>query len=1214
MDANTFEESDLADSQATQMLQELLEPDASSSKRTSGSRSSALKSHLVPPNEVSSDSLPSSRTSGSIPQYHFHGLASTQSQTQQNGEEDEVNEGSQKENIASLRGRSNLSPVSRSSSPHASSSRNHQVKGPQADQRTTSVPANDKATNKKSSTKPAFQAPRAKSGSSISPRKPVTRQHPYKPALEAPTRYKPPPRPVSRSSSRDSFACDPDNTEEAFLTKSEKFAVPLSELGQGSSPVRDPGNATGGTSSSMFAYSVPTRQPRAPSSPPRGRVLVEATPSQSESSQSQSQSQNDRSNRTPQYEETQINEEPEPENQQGLDFTLPDTDGNGSGYESSEPSSSYRRYLRGEPDPEPEPTFALAATQPSTQVDDSNFVEPTTGPTSNPSNPSGPRSLISLVPAAHRHRYENLVPPTPIVPTVPSNSRPANRLNRQTPLLPSTGQDTQPSFPVERWESPMRPPSLSGQSHSSLKPSPSRNPYPPQHYSRGSSSRPMDMDVIPDSEPLRYESVVPVQKARVPSPAKHVQTPIIDTVKDSRIREFLADDVDIEMALSGQDIGSEEEEEDEEDIPLAEAVRKLKGPPGRKPANKGKGKAVEKARPASVRVRAPAATTAPTKEQKGHPVPPGMRGRKAAHMPRPPTVIGGSWETGIVPSSVPEQDNNTVAHSNNANDTKLKAIYVPNSRQSSRSTSAAPKSRLRHQTNMVDSDEEILSAREGENDGTEPADEEYQEEEEEDAPCPSRKRKRAPTKPAPTGKNTRATQKRIKHEAPTPAAARQGRKLRSVASTASRGMNAPGTRVFALWKQDGHYYPGTVHAFQANSRYVIKFDDTTNGNVTLEQMRLCQLKVGDDVLYSNRTRPARVTVVVDDVDNSYVDVDDGDSIKSILIRDLRIAHKTITYAWKDRMVDPDLVSSTLKPVKPKLSPSPSRMSVTSLPATRGNQKKLFGKTGLIVTLSAVNGNWEKEKEKVMNAVKSGGGIVVDELSTIFRMEGKHYANNSRWVLKKEDVQWVGNEEIERIFVLADDPNQKPKFLIGLALGIPCLSTSWLHDSVDSGDEKDWAGYMLPQGYSSALGARPSQQVDVDWGNSIHQLKDIMSNSVACKLFANKNILCVGPEMVPSPKGKRRAGADDKTQEAINAVPQIILAMGADTVEAVTDIRFASYKLKEYNYLIIREENQYLPKYADTECKTVHWTWVKECLIASRLLPFPSWGVEYSQET
>jgi hypothetical protein len=92
---------------------------------------------------------------------------------------------------------------------------------------------------------------------------------------------------------------------------------------------------------------------------------------------------------------------------------------------------------------------------------------------------------------------------------------------------------------------------------------------------------------------------------------------------------------------------------------------------------------------------------------------------------------------------------------------------------------------------------------------------------------------------------------------------------------------------------------------------------------------------------------------------------------------------------------------------------------------------------------------------------------------------------------------------------------------------------------------------------------------------------------------------------------QRAGADDKGQEATNAVPRIILAMGADVVEAVIESRYATEKLSEYDYVVIRDANLYGPEFSN--CVTVHWSWVKECLIASRLFPLPSWPMESSQE-
>jgi hypothetical protein len=70
-------------------------------------------------------------------------------------------------------------------------------------------------------------------------------------------------------------------------------------------------------------------------------------------------------------------------------------------------------------------------------------------------------------------------------------------------------------------------------------------------------------------------------------------------------------------------------------------------------------------------------------------------------------------------------------------------------------------------------------------------------------------------------------------------------------------------------------------------------------------------------------------------------------------------------------------------------------------------------------------------------------------------------------------------------------------------------------------------------------------------------------------------------------------------------------MGADRVEAVTELRYADNNLSDYDYVVIREASHYQPAFA--ECDTVHWGWVKDCLIASRYLPLPDWPAESSQE-
>ena len=61
---------------------------------------------------------------------------------------------------------------------------------------------------------------------------------------------------------------------------------------------------------------------------------------------------------------------------------------------------------------------------------------------------------------------------------------------------------------------------------------------------------------------------------------------------------------------------------------------------------------------------------------------------------------------------------------------------------------------------------------------------------------------------------------------------------------------------------------------------------------------------------------------------------------------------------------------------------------------------------------------------------------------------------------------------------------------------------------------DWQPFLLPQGYSALFRARVSQFVDLDWCNSPEHLQDIMANQVARKPFADKSILCIGPDFMP----------------------------------------------------------------------------------------------------
>lgn len=70
------------------------------------------------------------------------------------------------------------------------------------------------------------------------------------------------------------------------------------------------------------------------------------------------------------------------------------------------------------------------------------------------------------------------------------------------------------------------------------------------------------------------------------------------------------------------------------------------------------------------------------------------------------------------------------------------------------------------------------------------------------------------------------------------------------------------------------------------------------------------------------------------------------------------------------------------------------------------------------------------------------------------------------------------------------------------------------------------------------------------------------------------------------------------------IPRIILCMGAAKVEAVSSFEYASTKaLEKYDYIVLREASD--AKKANKArhlSNCVAFSWIKECLIAGRLLP------------
>lgn len=321
----------------------------------------------------------------------------------------------------------------------------------------------------------------------------------------------------------------------------------------------------------MFTYSSSHQQR---TSGPQGRVLVEATPSHSGGSQSQEDASR---NLSEPMEATQILDEPEFHAQP--DAAL-DADGNASGYESSEPTSSFGRLLDGIHDPEPD----AQPTQPSTQPEHSHILNPVpfnggwnatvatgTATTSYPQS-TGPRSLLSLVRPENQWRYQKYQQPKQVMPSIHDHQS-----HSKGGHISSFGQETQPSHPIHS-STVLGPPyhasNFSSNSHHG------RNRPPTLDTPVGDA-----MDIVPDSEPMgsdqRHAPSTTSRLSKIPSATKYNSNASNEACQDAamgKIESEYADEMD-----------------EDDDVPLAVMSRKQsKGKTGPKAVDQRKGKASQK--------------------------------------------------------------------------------------------------------------------------------------------------------------------------------------------------------------------------------------------------------------------------------------------------------------------------------------------------------------------------------------------------------------------------------------------------------------------------------------------------------------------------------------------------------------------------------------------------------------------------------------------
>ncbi|KAI9064428.1 hypothetical protein FKP32DRAFT_1649987 [Trametes sanguinea] len=1186
--------------------------------------------------QVSDGSHPSSV--GNSIHYHMNGLMPTQTQPLYS-QDPLYEEGSQKENAPT--------PLNvRAESPRGSL-RNVSPAGAQSAGSYPSPPEDPNGSSKESREKPCpkelgatrivplakgnkavelFSSPRAVPGIQTDPKTPATRLINSMP---------PPRRPRSPSpASQDSFAgpLPAQDLVKAYIETAKVFQIPLSQLGEDSQSVSEE-NGPPPVSSNMRASDV---HELGRSSSPPGRVLVEGTPSNSSRSndtQSQSQvqglqSQRDESQQS--FDDTQMSDLFPPGQGQSIEAELADltaapsvgTDDDDDeeqenvlshsqqSYASTEPSSSYERLANQDPfasvpeatqpaHPTPEETQAVDYTAPSREMgspsivrdhgrnDNGQFVSPSV-PSASRSNDTTrstiPRGLLGLVAPHKRYRYQDILGGTNAT-AGPSTARATTHATANTTAGYDELAETQPpdvSLSLASAGGETQPSDVSAAPNDSIVPSFPRRTLPTATRVLQSlrARHESPKGVVPDSEETR---MVPDSDPPLPppsSPPANASTAPSSPVKPTSRRALQSEDevlrAVMESAPRSVEPIAEEEEDDEEDVPLATTVQSAKA--------KGKQKALDPP--------APAAMTSPTSPSKKN---------RPAPLARDKTAQSDSWKHAVVPSSDPREQIEEVTPQPKSTKPKtpVEQIAPPltKSRSAPRQAKLAARSRL-----YESSDEEedvVIPDQEDDGEDTQPAEDDMDVDPPEVIAKPVRGAKRKRTVSSSTrkssykGNGTRTP----KQEVSTPAT-RPTKRLKSASNARSAG--GASTRVFALWKQDGHYYSGTVHSQVELGRYDIHFDDGDSAIVELQHMRACLLRKGDNVLIHGNAKAVVIKPPTSGAaghqaeDEVLLDLDE-DGEEPFQVQNIRLAPRTVSFEWTDRMLSEDTILPVIRPKLSRASPTPSRLSAPSEGSVRAGRKPL-NKTGLVITLSPNYGG--KDREALTSEIRRNGGVVLDEWTTLFAMDGTITQKGQRWCLTANDIKWKNRNDVDRAFLISDEHIQKPKYLIALALGIPCVSVDWVREVVNKQMDIDWQPYLLPAGFSNHLHTRVSQLIDVDWGNSKHHLTDIATSQVPSKVFSGKSIICVSPDFVP---GRQRGKKNDNS--SIDSVPRIILCMGADTVEAVTDEKYASHDIREYDYIVLREKQAFERLKGYEHCVDVPW--VKDCLISGRLLQISS---------
>jgi len=314
------------------------------------------------------------------------------------------------------------------------------------------------------------------------------------------------------------------------------------------------------------------------------------------------------------------------------------------------------------------------------------------------------------------------------------------------------------------------------------------------------------------------------------------------------------------------------------------------------------------------------------------------------------------------------------------------------------------------------------------------------------------------------------------------------------------------------------------------------------------------------------------------------------SLKQANASDKNSSNQSITVPVKDVYLTQTMWTSlkgrsyTYKPLHPpftsRLHTPSERISNPSTPSSRSRRLKISNTThprstlqnsastttGIFATMAFAITNISDATLRTAlrhQIITNGGRLLADGFDELLHIPSLGPASPSKRSLKKNDSSTSSAFDLTETgkqtgftCLLADKHCRMAKYIQALALGIPCLATRWVKDSVAKQCLLPWQPYLLAAGDSSFLGGAVRSRILPAFPPESTSLKDIIGSRA--KPLEGDSVLLI------MEKGE---------EEKMKSHPLITHALGASKVSRATSLEAAARATK------------------DAEINGEPWTWV-----------------------